>query len=150
VKQFDPLEGERREQYLASGVARMVELDRLCRQAPARSEPHPPKPAASPREHFERAPMPQAVRAALAQAATRQGVPVTAILGRGRQPQVVAARREVCHLLRARGWSQTRIGRALGRDHTTVLRFLRQPAPNARAPRTGSLPWGEMAAEWGV
>jgi chromosomal replication initiation ATPase DnaA len=51
--------------------------------------------------------------------AARLGAP-DAILGPSRQPHLVEARAEVFRELRALGWSYPRIGRAVGRDHTTI------------------------------
>lgn len=49
------------------------------------------------------------------------GIPVSAILGRVREPDVVAARHRLFSELYATGLSFSAIGRCLGFDHTTVL-----------------------------
>ena len=53
-------------------------------------------------------------------------VPVEEITGRGVDPRLVAARAQVAEQLRARGWSYPRIGRLLGRDHSTVMSYMRR------------------------
>lgn len=53
--------------------------------------------------------------------AAEHGVTVDEILSPSRYRHIVAARREVCTRLRAQGWSYPAIGRALGRDHATVM-----------------------------
>ena len=50
----------------------------------------------------------------------------TTVLSDNRHPDVVAARRELCGVLRAMGWSLTRIGRAVGREHTSVMNLLKE------------------------
>lgn len=57
----------------------------------------------------------------LTEIAQRTGVPVELILSRSREQRVVAARRRVIWELHERGWSSVAIGRAIGRDHVTVL-----------------------------
>ena len=48
------------------------------------------------------------------------------IMGPGRSDRAVKARWLVMATLDARGWSQSQIGRVLGKHHTTVLNALRQ------------------------
>jgi chromosomal replication initiation ATPase DnaA len=54
-------------------------------------------------------------------AANLYGVTAEAVLSPSRDAQDVRARQAACWLLRARGLTLPAIGRALGRDHTTVL-----------------------------
>ena len=53
--------------------------------------------------------------------ADEYGVSVAEIKGPSRKQMVVEVRQEVMARLRAQGYSLTRIGQMLGRDHTTVL-----------------------------
>ena len=53
--------------------------------------------------------------------AAASGVSVADIKGASRTPIVCRARWATMHLMRARGLSTPQIGRALNRDHTTVL-----------------------------
>ena len=58
--------------------------------------------------------------------AARHGVTVEALLGRRKYSPLPAARRAVCMRLREAGLSLPAIGRQLGgRDHTTILSYLR-------------------------
>ena len=59
--------------------------------------------------------------AAISRAAEHHGVTVAEIKGRSRLGHVVAARQDVFLALREAGWSFPRIGRAMGRDHSTVM-----------------------------
>ncbi len=58
----------------------------------------------------------------------RQGVSPARIRQRDRRPDAVAARRQVCRVLRRLGYSLPMIGYAVERDHTTVLHHLRREA----------------------
>lgn len=58
--------------------------------------------------------------------APRFGVVPLSVFAENREPNVVAARRAVCKELRALGWSYPRIGRAIGRHHTSVLELVRR------------------------
>jgi chromosomal replication initiation ATPase DnaA len=53
------------------------------------------------------------------------------VLGRRRTRRIVAARHNVMVALRARGWSTTRIGQILCRDHSTVVHALKKDKLNA-------------------
>lgn len=53
------------------------------------------------------------------------GGSAAAILSGSRLARVVSQRRSLVHALKAVGWSTGRIGRAIGRDHTTVLALLK-------------------------
>jgi chromosomal replication initiation ATPase DnaA len=64
-------------------------------------------------------------RWAIAQVAARTGITEADILGRSRFREHFRARRMVCLELHARGWSYSRIGRLLGRDHTTISHAVR-------------------------
>lgn len=66
-------------------------------------------------------------------AADRHGVTVTAIVGAGRDANIVRARREAVWRLSAlAGLSSVRIGMLLGeRDHSTILDYLKKFTPNA-------------------
>ena len=48
------------------------------------------------------------------------------ITGPSRMRHLCEARREIMRQLRAKGWSTTRIGRLLNRDHSTVVDGLRR------------------------
>ena len=61
------------------------------------------------------------LRRAISRAAEHHGVTVAEIKGRSRLGAVVAARQDVFLALRESGWSFPRIGRAMGRDHSTVM-----------------------------
>ena len=61
------------------------------------------------------------LRRAINHAAEHHGVTVADIKGRSRLGPVVAARQDVFLALREAGWSFPRIGRAMGRDHSTVM-----------------------------
>lgn len=58
-------------------------------------------------------------------AATRAGVKLPVVLGRDQRKEAMRERRELARALAALGWSLPRIGRALGRHHTSVLVMLR-------------------------
>jgi chromosomal replication initiation ATPase DnaA len=57
----------------------------------------------------------------IAAAADLYGVDVDDVLSTSRADRAVRARQGACWLLRGHGMSLPEIGRALGRDHTTVL-----------------------------
>lgn len=57
--------------------------------------------------------------------ANRLGYPVKSVRREGQTAPVVAARRVIAHKARAEGYSYPQIGRALNRDHTTVMSLLR-------------------------
>ena len=61
------------------------------------------------------------LRRAINRAAEHHGVTVAEIKGRSRLGHVVAARQDAFLALREAGWSFPRIGRAMGRNHSTVL-----------------------------
>ena len=63
----------------------------------------------------------EVLRRAINRAAEHHGVTAAEIKGRSRLGSVVAARQDVFLLLREAGWSFPRIGRAMSRDHTTVM-----------------------------
>jgi chromosomal replication initiator protein len=66
-------------------------------------------------------------RAIIERAAAGLGVTPDDVLGRSRRQEVAYARHLAMYLIRRRlDWSLPRIGRFLGRDHTTVLYALRQ------------------------
>ena len=77
------------------------------------------------------------LRRAISRAAEHHGVTVAEIKGRSRLGPVVAARQDVFLALREAGWSFPRIGRAMGRDHSTVMHGV------ARARSHGSMGAGE-------
>lgn len=62
---------------------------------------------------------------AIARVAELTGVPAADITGRSRFREHFRARRLVCLDLRARGWSYSRIGKLLGRDHSTICHAVR-------------------------
>ena len=61
------------------------------------------------------------LRRAISRAAEHHGVTVAEIKGRSRLGPAAAARQDVFLALREAGWSFPRIGRAMGRDHSTVM-----------------------------
>ncbi len=61
------------------------------------------------------------VRAIAVAVARSVGIPVSAIYGPDVQRQTVAARHLVMYLAHMEGLSYPIIGRAIGRDHTTVM-----------------------------
>lgn len=75
------------------------------------------------------------VQAIAITACAEAGVPISAALSRDASPKAIAARRAIYAGLRARGWSYPRIGRAVGRDHTTVRDVLVKA--NANYPHGG-------------
>ena len=52
------------------------------------------------------------------------GTNIAAIRGSAKDKLTVAARRAICHTLRADGMSSTQIGAKINRDHTSVLNLL--------------------------
>jgi hypothetical protein len=58
--------------------------------------------------------------------AQRRGLVAAAIMTENRNPEVVAARAALCRVLRKMGWSLPRVGRSIGRDHSSVLHLLRR------------------------
>lgn len=67
----------------------------------------------------------------VAEVATRFGVPVGAIYALNRTWEVAQARHAAAWALAQIGLSNSAIGRALGRDHSTVLNSLRRAAEHA-------------------
>ncbi len=59
--------------------------------------------------------------AVIAATADLYGVTVEQVLSDARAPRVVKARQAACWVLRAQGWTFQGIGRALDRDHSTVI-----------------------------
>jgi hypothetical protein len=57
-----------------------------------------------------------------------RGFDLAIVRGRRRDQRAVDQRRAACVDLRELGWSSTRIGRAIGRDHVTVLWLLGRTA----------------------
>ncbi len=60
--------------------------------------------------------------------AYRLGLVDIAIFTENKEPTVVAARRQLCRVLRELGWSLPRIGRTIDRHHTSVMSLLRSDA----------------------
>jgi hypothetical protein len=60
--------------------------------------------------------------------ARRTGMTVADILGRPRAARYVKARRRAILLLRRRGYSYSEIGRAMERDHSTIIHYLSKKA----------------------
>lgn len=76
--------------------------------------------------------------ATVAAVAAAVGVPLAELHSRRRHAPLVAKRREVIRVLAERhGWSTTQIGRALGRDHSTIVHHLQIARGAAPPPRTG-------------
>jgi len=72
-----------------------------------------------------------AVRECVYDAATAFAVDYTDVLSRKRTKAIAYARIAACALLRERySWSTVEIGKALGRDHTTVISNLRRAEQN--------------------
>lgn len=65
------------------------------------------------------------LRALLEEVATEHAMLGTSILGRNRTGTVRAARAEFCRRAHAEGYSWPKIGRFLGRDHTTCMAIAR-------------------------
>jgi hypothetical protein len=65
--------------------------------------------------------------------ARRAGLVDIAIFTENRQPRVIAARTDLCIVLRRGGWSYPRIGRAIGRHHTSVMSLLEQQVDHVNA-----------------
>jgi hypothetical protein len=69
--------------------------------------------------------LPSDPRRVCVEAASRlAGVDTAEVLSPSRAPRVVAARRHAARLLRLQGLSLPEVGRALGRDHTSIMRLL--------------------------
>lgn len=58
-------------------------------------------------------------------AAAGMGVKASEIMGHCRNRELVEARKWVARDLRASGYSLEQIGRALNRDHTTIMHYLK-------------------------
>ena len=69
--------------------------------------------------------VPERVRLAILEACEAFECHPADLLGASHEPQFVAGRRLIAYRLRTAGWSLSRIGRVLGRHHTTVLNLLR-------------------------
>lgn len=54
----------------------------------------------------------------------RTGIPVDEIMGRGRVPKLVSARRRIAIILRRLGYSWGKIGLTLERDHATIMNYV--------------------------
>lgn len=65
------------------------------------------------------------VQDACAQAGQQHDVDASEIRGRSKYREVMAARRTAYRILADRGWSVSRIGRAFGRDHSTISHGLK-------------------------
>lgn len=88
---------------------------------------------------------PQA-RQIIGEIAALRGVPLPLLTGRCRRYCVVSARIEIALKLNARGYSTTRIGMILQRDHTTIVYYLGRGKRHAarrrwRAPKVRHLRW---------
>lgn len=77
---------------------------------------------------------PRAISKLIQEVATRRELMPSEILSDSQEPPFVMARREIMIELRKRGYSLTRIGKALGGlHHSTVLYNLQQPLTPAQA-----------------
>lgn len=80
---------------------------------------------------------PQA-RQIIREVAALYGIDPLEIVGASRRQKAFRARVEVAHLLTRRGYSSTRIGIAIGKDHTTVVFYLgrgrKGPSPEKHGP----------------
>ena len=73
------------------------------------------------------APEPQkGVRGHLRRVSLTTGITVAEILGPSRRADIVQARAMVCWLCRQDGMSYPRIGRELGRDHSSIINLVRR------------------------
>ena len=63
------------------------------------------------------------------------GIPVGLMTGASKRWECVQSRRIVCKVLYQLGWSYSRIGRNMGRDHTSVRGLICQPTDQAAANR---------------
>jgi chromosomal replication initiation ATPase DnaA len=70
----------------------------------------------------------------IAAAARAEGLSSAAVLRDNRARPLVQVRRAVAHVARDAGYSLCMIGRALNRDHTTVLHHVRWAAEHAADP----------------
>ena len=66
------------------------------------------------------------IRAIIRDASVLTGIPVPDIIGHKRTKEFVRVRQAVMWEARRQGYSLPQIGRALNRDHTTVIHGLRQ------------------------
>lgn len=62
---------------------------------------------------------------ALEEASREHGIESDQILGRSREKPIIRARNDLIRTLHKSGWSATQIGRAMARDHTTILHSLK-------------------------
>lgn len=62
----------------------------------------------------------------IADVCARHNVTLDDVRARRRDLQPVRARQELCSVLHHGGWSLPRIGRLIGRDHSTILHAVRQ------------------------
>lgn len=72
--------------------------------------------------------------------AETHGLDLEEMLSTSRRAECVDARLEIYRELRKAGWSYPRIGKFVGRDHTTIMHAL-----DAGATRRGATPWAERA-----
>lgn len=66
------------------------------------------------------------IRDIVREVAALSGIPASSILSDERRRQVVLARDLVAHAAYNRGFSFSAIGRALGRDHTSIMAAVRR------------------------
>lgn len=92
-------------------------------------------------------------RAALEAAAERYSVTIAQILGPSQQPHLVAPRCEVSAYLRyTQRWSFPRIGRLLGRHHSSIIYYLQIAQKRCPAPTAEPLPvdYVDLSGEWAI
>ena len=93
------------------------------------------------------------VRKLFEQTAAKHDISVDYMLKRGRSMEQLRARAEVAYLLRARGWSLPRIGRALGgMHHTSVMHSLKvHYLPDmGRKREPSAIPCPDLSGEWAI
>ena len=100
----------------------MIRLSQIGQQRPPEPAPAPaePEPAPTPPPP----PLPS-LASLLETVAAEHGVTVDALRGRGRMKPLPRIRQEFClRALETKNFSSTQLGRALNRDHTSVLYLL--------------------------
>lgn len=80
--------------------------------------------------------IPEAARQILREVAIEHRLNRDEILGRLRWPEFVAARIDVAHRLRERGYSMPRIGAVLGRHHSTIIYYFKRDVHVTRKKST--------------
>lgn len=66
------------------------------------------------------------IRAIAGQASATAGMTLARVLSTDRSPQVVRVRDVICYVAQQQGFSSVQIGRAMNRDHSSVLTAIRR------------------------